>query len=155
MHVHEATEDELFGAIEGSGARALLIGRRAMVAIGFPVLTADYDFWIHIDDIEAFNGALRDLEMLPTQTPEEARKRGRYVIENGEHIDVLVARSVTALDGDVVCFEDIWAARVELTIGDAIAHVPSLGDLIRTKRFSARDKHVADLRMLLSRMNEP
>jgi hypothetical protein len=25
---------------------ALLIGRRALVALGIPVLTADYDFWL-------------------------------------------------------------------------------------------------------------
>jgi hypothetical protein len=41
--------DELsfFSAIEASGARALLIGRRALVVLGLPVLTADYDFWLH------------------------------------------------------------------------------------------------------------
>jgi hypothetical protein len=37
--------DELafFKALSGSGARALLIGRRALVLLGLPVLTADYD----------------------------------------------------------------------------------------------------------------
>lgn len=37
--------DELafFRAVAASGARALLIGRRALVVLGFPVLTADYD----------------------------------------------------------------------------------------------------------------
>jgi hypothetical protein len=36
-------EEALFSAIARSGVRALLIGRRALVALGIPVLTADYD----------------------------------------------------------------------------------------------------------------
>jgi hypothetical protein len=36
-------EHAFFQGIAQSGARALLIGRRALVALGLPVLTADYD----------------------------------------------------------------------------------------------------------------
>jgi hypothetical protein len=56
--------DELafFRAIAESGARALLIGRRALVVLGLPVLTADYDYWIAIDDgrTVAFEDLWRD-----------------------------------------------------------------------------------------------
>jgi hypothetical protein len=47
--------DELafFQAIQRSDARAILIGRRVLVLLGLPVLTADYDFWIASDDIAA------------------------------------------------------------------------------------------------------
>lgn len=48
-------EIQFFRAVDRTGVRALLIGRRALVFLGVPVLTADYDFWIAIDDIEAFN----------------------------------------------------------------------------------------------------
>lgn len=57
----QATEfDELafFRALEECGARALLIWRRALVVLGLPVLTADYDFWLHLEDIETFNQAV-------------------------------------------------------------------------------------------------
>jgi hypothetical protein len=37
-------EHAFFHGIAQSGARALLIGRRALVALGLPMLTADYDF---------------------------------------------------------------------------------------------------------------
>ena len=50
--------EDLFAAIAGTGARALLIGRQALVVLGLPVLTADYDFWLHGDDIVRFNAAL-------------------------------------------------------------------------------------------------
>jgi hypothetical protein len=71
------------------------------------VLTADYDFWIAIDDIDVFNAAVARCELYPTRTPDEARRGGRYALENDEHVDVLVARSVTTTDGVAVAFEDL------------------------------------------------
>ncbi|MGD9905155.1 MAG: hypothetical protein AB7U83_16945 [Vicinamibacterales bacterium] len=70
-------EIAFFDAVARSETRALLIGRRALVVLGFPVLTADYDFWIHIDDIERFNAAAAPFDLAPTRTPEEARRHGR------------------------------------------------------------------------------
>ncbi len=145
----DAVDDaELFGAIERSGARALLIGRGALVALGLPVVTSDYDFWLHIDDIELFNNGLTPLGLEPNRTAAEARQRGRYVLENGEHVDVIVARSVTALDGDCVTFDDLWARRETIRVGTANAYLPSIPDLIRTKRFAARPKDAEDIRQL-------
>lgn len=48
--------DELafFQAIANSGARALLIGRQALIALGMPVMTADYDIdgqLVHFADV--------------------------------------------------------------------------------------------------------
>ncbi len=142
-------ESEFFRAIAGSGVRALLIGRRALVALGIPVLTADYDFWLHADDVSAFNAALAPLGLLPTRTPEEARGRGRYVLENDERVDVLVARSAPTVDGLTVSFADVWARRrgLELAPGAEVA-VPSLDDLILTKRFGGRPKDLEDIRLL-------
>jgi hypothetical protein len=67
----EFDEAEFFRAIADSGARALLIGRRALVALGIPVLTADYDFWLHIDDIAGFNAAVEPQGLFPARTPGE------------------------------------------------------------------------------------
>ena len=142
-------EVQFFAAIAASGARALLIGRRALVALGIPVLTADYDFWIHIDDIESFNGAVEEHGLLPTRTAEEARARGRYVLENDERVDVLVARSVPTADGVRVAFDDVWSRRRSLQVGTGVTVVvPSLDDLISTKRFGGRPKDMEDIRLL-------
>ena len=142
-------EEQLFRAIAGSRARALLIGRRALVALGLPVLTADYDFWLHIDDIEAFNAALSDFDLSPTRTAEEARRTGRYVLENDEHIDVLVARQVSTRDGVPLRFEDAWARRREVEYVAGVSLVlPSIDDLISTKRWSLRPKDVEDIELL-------
>jgi len=142
-------ELELFRAIAHSEARALLIGRQALIALGIPVLTSDYDFWIHIDDAEAFNQALEPLDLVPSRSPEEARRIGRYVLENDEHIDVLVARSMPTIDGTRVAFDDVWERRQELELAtDVPVALPSLDDLIATKRFAARPKDAEDVRLL-------
>ena len=142
-------EAEFFRAIDASGARALLIGRRALVALGIPVLTADYDFWLHIEDIVAFNVALESVGLFPTCTPDEARGRGRYVLENDERVDVLVARAVPTVDGVRVAFDDVWPRRrgLEVAPGVTIA-VPALDDLMLTKRFGGRPKDLEDIRLL-------
>lgn len=149
MRGSEFDEALFFRAVEGSGARALLIGRRALVALGLPVVTGDYDFWVHADDLAAFNAAAQAFELHATRTPEEARRRGRYALENDEHVDVLVARSVPTVDGLRVTFDDLWTRRRTLDLGDGVrVCVPALDDLIVTKRFAARPKDLEDIRLL-------
>jgi hypothetical protein len=126
-----------------------LIGRRALVLLGLPVLTVDYDFWVHIEDIEAFNAAAAPFELLPTHTAAEARGRARYLLQNDETIDVLVARAMTTVDGAKVIFDDIWARRRSVrSAGAASVAIPSIPDLIATKRFAGRPKDAEDVRLL-------
>jgi hypothetical protein len=142
-------EAAFFEAIAESRARALLIGRRALVALGIPVLTADYDFWIHMDDIVAFNAAIEPMGLHPTHTPEEARARGRYAAENDERVDVLVARIAPTVDGVRVAFDEIWPRRRELEVASGVrVCVPCVPDLILTKRFGGRPKDLEDIRLL-------
>lgn len=143
--------DELafFQAIGDSGARALLIGRQALIALGIPVLTQDYDFWIHIDDDARFNEAVAPFGLVPNRTPAEARAQGRYVLENDEHVDVLVARGCPTIDGQVVAFDDLWERRQSLPLASGVSvAMPSIDDLILTKRFAARPRDAEDIRLL-------
>jgi hypothetical protein len=142
-------EADFFRAIARSGARVLLIGRRALIAYGLPVLTADYDLWVHIDDIGRLNSAVEDLDLTPNRTPEEARRVGRYVLENSVHVDVLVARSASTKDGVRVAFDDVWARHEELLYQESMTFaVPSIDDLILTKRLAMRDEDIADIHLL-------
>jgi hypothetical protein len=144
-------ESEFFERVARSGARALLIGRRALVIMGLPVLTADYDFWIDIDDAGKLNAAVDPMGFVPTHSPDEARARGRYALQNDEHVDVLVARAVSTVDGVRVTFDDVWSRRRTVTLSPtAVVSVPSLDDLISTKRFAARPKDLEDIRLLES-----
>ena len=78
MHGTDFDEIGFFREIHKSGARALLIGRRALILLGLPVLTADYDFWVAIDDIARFNEAGAPFGLAPTRSVDEARRAGRY-----------------------------------------------------------------------------
>lgn len=149
MRASAFDEIGFFRSIAESGARALLIGRRAMIVLGIPVLTADYDFWINVDDLTAFNEAAKRHDLHPNKDAEQVRRSGRYVLENDEHIDVLTARAVTARSGEVARFDDVWQRRQRVTIADGVdINVPSIDDLIVTKRFALRAKDLEDIRML-------
>lgn len=149
-------EQEFFRAISSSGVRALLIGRKALVALGLPVLSADYDFWLHAEDVEKFNAAVAHLELIPNSSPAGARQRGRYVLENDEKVDVLIARRVSTVDGREILFDDVWLRR-ELTRlpGGVTVHLPCLDDLIATKHFAARPKDAEDIRLLEGLRRKP
>lgn len=156
MRGSEFDEPAFFRAIQLSGAKALLIGRRALVLLGLPVLTADYDFWIAIDDITAFNRAAADVGLTPSVDAEAARRRGRYVLENDEHVDVLVGRAIPTVDGVSVEFDDVWGRRQAVPLAPGIAaQLPSLDDLILTKRFANRPRDLEDVRLLRILKQEP
>ena len=157
MEASQFEEGKFFAAIAASAARAILIGRRALIALGLPLLTRDYDFWIHADDIAVFNSAVADFDLLPNRSPEEARAVGRYVLENDEKVDVLVARTVFTVDRVRVAFENVWTRRQSIEVSGGVnAVIPSLDDLILTKRFGARPKDAEDIRMLEAlRSQEP
>ena len=141
-------EVSFFRELHRSGTHALLIGRRALVLLGLPVLTADYDFWLAVDDIAMFNAVGEQFDLRPTRTPDEARQRGRYVLENDEHIDVLVARSLSTLDGQFVAFDTLWTRRHPVTLGDVSVSLPSIDDLILMKQVASRPKDLEDIRLL-------
>lgn len=61
-------------------------------------------------------------QLNPTRLPAEARARGRYVLENDEHVDVLVARSVPTVDGIVKIVSVITEPRVLGAILRSLAH---------------------------------
>jgi hypothetical protein len=145
----EFSDEDFVRTLAESGARALLIGRRALVLLGVPVLTADYDLWIHFDDIEKLNAAFARLDHAPNRSPAEARSTGRYVLENGEHVDVMVARAKTDTLGRALDFDSAWARRQSIEIVSGVSvHLPCLDDLITTKRWASRPRDLVDIQYL-------
>jgi hypothetical protein len=141
-------EVAFFSALHRSGARALLIGRRALVLLGLPVLTADYDFWLSIEDIDSFNGVGGEFDLHPSRSPDEARRQGRYTLENDEHVDVLVARSIATVGGATIDFDTLWSRRQSVAIDGVTVAIPCIDDLILTKQVAARPKDLEDIRLL-------
>lgn len=149
MDAGDFDELDFFRALDGSGARILVIGRKALIMLGLPVATHDYDLWIHVDDIERLNAAVERLDHVASCAPADARSRGRYVLENGEHIDVLLTRGRTTQKGETLTFDDAWSRRerIELAV-DVSAFVPCIDDLIRTKEWAMRAKDIGDIQLL-------
>ncbi len=86
---------------------------------------------------------------MPHRTPEEARRFGRYVIETGERIDVMVARSASTPAGEGLDFETAWSRRRAVRVMDgAEVQRPCIADLITTKRWASRAKDLADIQYL-------
>ena len=125
---------------------------RALVLLGLPVLTADYDFWVSMDDIPLFNAVGARFDLHPSRPPDEARRHGRYVLENDEHVDVLVARSMPTVAGSKIEFEPLWARRQTVRLEHVDVAIPSIDDLILTKQVAARPK---DLEEALNRTVTP
>ena len=63
-------------------------------------------------------------------------------------MDVLVARSVPTLDGQVVQFDDLWRARRAVLLAEVEVWLPSLDGLILTKQIRPRPKDLEDIRLL-------
>jgi len=154
----EFTDEDFVRTLAASGARALIIGRRALILLGAPVLTADYDLWLHIDDIEKLNEAFARLAHVPNRTPDEARRAGRYVLENGERVDVMIARAKTDAGGHSLAFDDAWTRRQRLeVVPGVVVSVPSIDDLVTTKRWASRPRDLVDIQFLekLRRSGKP
>jgi hypothetical protein len=148
MQAGEFDDADFFRVLSQSKARVLLIGRRALIALGAPVMTVDYDLWVHIDDIDVLNRSLAELEQYPDRSAQKARETGRYVLENGERVDVMVARSATEPGGTTLGFEDAWLRRQTRSIHGQHVAIPAIPDLIVTKRWGSRPKDMVDIQWL-------
>lgn len=149
MEAGELYDEDFFRALAKSEARVLLIGRRALIALGAPVMTSDYDVWLHFDDVEKLNAAFATLDHHPNYSPEVARKRGRYVLENGQRIDVLIARGKSDVTGQSLTFDEAWSARQRIEIDVGLhADLPSIDHLIVTKRWASRPRDLVDIEWL-------
>jgi hypothetical protein len=146
MEAGEWDESEFFRAL--ANVRAMMIGRRALIVLGVPVLTADYDLWLHVDDIQKLNELVEPIELFPNRPAAEARGRGRYVLEGDEHVDVLVARSQTTKDDITLRFDDVWARHESIGYEGVSIAVPCIDDLITTKKWAMRPKDVSDIQLL-------
>jgi hypothetical protein len=146
MEAEEFDESAFFDALAAAGVRYMLIGRRAIAALGAPILTADYDLWVHVDDAAKLNGTASAFELFPTHTPDEARARGRYVLEGPEHVDVLLTRSRSTPEGVSLSFDDALARSV--SVGARGPRIPCLADLVTTKRWASRPKDALDIQFL-------
>lgn len=124
--------------------RYLIIGRRAAVLYGAPVLTADYDFWIDAADrTRVLDYFINKDCSLPE--PEDSLKPVVQVYAGPSKIDLFFHRSIRNVEGDLIefatCYEN--ATIKEDPDLDIFFRIPSIDDLIKTKKI--RKENVKDL----------
>jgi len=126
------------------GIRYLIVGRRAVVLYGAPVLTADYDFWIDADDrTRVFSYFInKDCSL---SEPEDSSKPIVQVFAGPRKIDLFFHRSIRNVEGDLIKFESCYenATTKEDPEQGIFFRIPSIDDLIRTKKI--RKENVKDL----------
>jgi len=115
--------------------RYLVIGRRAVILYGGPVLTGDHDFWIHPDD------RIKTLSLLEELGFELSHSRyTRKPIVTGfsgmKKYDFFFQKSVRNTEDETVEFEACYGNSVfkEDRKGGIRFRIPSIEDLIRLKK---------------------
>ena len=116
--------------------RCLIIGRRAVILYGAPVLTADYDLWVHPEDkgsTLAFLSEELDLEL--SDFP-DTRKRLVSGYSGMRKYDFFFQRSVKTIENEKVDFEECYKnSIVKEDRSEGIRfRVPSIDDLILLKK---------------------
>lgn len=137
---------EMLSALSAAGARFLIVGAHALAAHGVPRATGDLDIWIQptpdnaarvFEALRSFGAALFDLSSDDLSKPDTVFQIGLPP----SRIDIL--STIAGVD-----FDDAWARRIEVTIGDLHVGVIGRTDFIANKRASGRPRDLLDLELL-------
>jgi hypothetical protein len=129
-------------ALSGNGTRFLLVGAYAMGAHGYPRATGDIDIWVEPSEensrrvyrsLEGFGAPLHEIDKATFAKPGLVFQIG--VVPR--RIDI-----ITSISG--VVFDEAYRQRQIVEIEGLSIPILSLGDLIRNKRATGRDKDRLD-----------
>ncbi len=137
---------DLFAALNGAGAKYLLVGGYALAVHAVPRFTKNLDIWTEpsADNAGRVMTALVDFGAPTTGLSESDLAKGGIIFQIGvppNRIDIL-----TAIDG--VAFEAAWAGRVSTTYGDQAVTVIGRRELIANNRATGRPQDALDADLL-------
>jgi len=133
----------MLSALSAAGAEFLVVGAHALAAHGVPRATGDLDLWVRAsaenaervwEALEQFGAPLHDLTIEDLARPDVVFQIG--VVP--QRIDLL-----TSITG--VRFDDAWANRVLVEIGELEVPVLGRSELVRNKRAVGRTRDLADI----------
>lgn len=116
--------------------RYLIIGRRAVILYGGPVLTADTDLWIHPEDKRRVLSLLLDRLGLEISHPPDTKRPIVSGFSGSKKYDLFFQRSVKNIEDEKIEFEDCYKNSVlkEDPREGISFRIPSIDDLIRLKK---------------------
>ena len=134
---------EMLAALHAAGADYLVVGAHALSAHGRPRATGDLDLWVRptgenasrvYTALQRFGAPLHDLQVADLATPDLVFQIGVAPAR----IDIL-----TSISG--VTFEEGWASRIAVPLGELQVPVIGRDRLIQNKRAAGRPRDLADL----------
>lgn len=143
MSSDEAFVLEVLAALRDSGVEAIVIGSVAALLQGAPLTTDDMD--VLIRDTPANRNKLQDLEQrlggkAVAVSPLSSALR---ITTRQANLDILFDEIPGGLE-----FQGLRARSARIDLGDAIAVVASLEDIIASKEAAGRPKDIAQLPIL-------
>jgi hypothetical protein len=116
--------------------RYLIIGRRAVILYGGPVLTADYDLWVHPADKKKTLHFLLDELHFELSHPPDTQRPIVTGFSGMKKYDFFFQRSVKNIENETIEFEECYKNSVlkEESAENVSFRIPSIDDLIRLKK---------------------
>jgi hypothetical protein len=116
--------------------RYLIIGRRAVILYGSPVLTADTDLWIHPEDKKTVLSLLYDELGMEISHPPDTKKPIVSGFSGLKKFDLFFQKGIKNIENEKIEFDDCYKNSIlkKDPKGDVSFRIPSIDDLIRLKR---------------------
>jgi hypothetical protein len=116
--------------------RYLIIGRRAVILYGGPVLTADTDLWVHPEDKKRVLSLLLDKLGLEISHSPNTKKPIVSGFSGLKKFDFFFQKSVRNIEGETIEFEDCYQNSIirKDPTENVNFRIPFIDDLIRLKK---------------------
>lgn len=126
----------LLRALNRLGIRYLIIGRRAVILYGGPVLTADHDIWFHPEDKKKVLTFLSENLDFELSHPPDTRRPIVTGFSGTKKYDLFFQRSVRNIENETIAFDECYGNSVvkEDVKARVSFRIPSINDLIRLKK---------------------
>jgi len=116
--------------------RYLIIGRRAVILYGGPVLTADNDLWIHPSDKQKTLFLLLETFGFELSHPPDTKNPLVTGFSGMRKYDLFFQKSVRNVENETIEFEECYEnSIIKEDAGESLFfRIPSIDDLIRLKK---------------------
>ncbi len=137
--------------------RYLLIGRWAVAQHGAPVVTADYDLWLHPSNRRRFFQLLETVFDAELPDPGQRNRPLVTAYVGPDKIDCFSPKKIVNDEGEELVFDQVYArAEIKKNPKEHLSiRVPNIDDLIALKKFTQNDplkqaRNLEDIRYLLT-----
>lgn len=124
----------------------LLIGRQAVIQYGAPLVSADFDFWVHPRDRQrTFDILVKEFEAEPSCDVSTKRPFIHFYLRE-DNVDVFFVKTISTSKGKKLQFDECYknSVRKSESKTDFFVRIPSLADLIKLKE-TGREKDKVDI----------